>query len=811
MTSTIVNPTLKPILSAIPKALRFQKHWVLWTGEYDPVSEKLRKFPVDPASISSKSLKKISPIDPSNWLTFDDAVAFSESLDSIGIGFAVRDACGFILIDIDDRPSWDQNKLSEILSLFYENGAYVEESPSGTGLRVICHGTLPDGHRTRRKSFPNVEVYTTNRFVTITGKALSGSLSDNDLSELVIELFPEILSLSPEERHTDVEPQEEKNSSNSDILDKVVDDILMRGLADAGRLQDYVVDGYSSRSTDKSGEDFHFFCLLSAYTRSPDQMEEIYRENAIGAQRGDKADRKDYLPRTIQRALEESPVIKYRTIDEAIENLNGDAAHDKNIVKEAAKLTAKMSALDRASAVKQLTDSSPFSASDVKKAVKAAREADNETNEDLEKILKGAAQRFIFITSLDRWYDRQAGVHISSKALDTSYAHELSEYGVTASREIARRSDKLIADELGWEPRPITDTDENPFIYYMGSVLANSWRGFFLKPKAGSVEPWLKLLAHLTEDESEQTAIIERLAFDVQYPHKKAQWGVIIHGVQGAGKDSLMMPIGRIFGSAMNTVGMKELKSAYDDAFVQSKIVVMSEMNMLKSDALEDIKRKMVDESTGMMILNPKSKGQVKHRNLWSMYGITNHDDAISMSPNERRFYVVTARTAMKTDQIAEYQDWLNNEGAEFLFQHLLSVDLSSFTPGELPSRTASFYEMVDNAKGDLETILTDLCDNSSPPFDRNDSLVSSTAVEEALIQYNQRYHGISRIKKWLRSNGYETIGDAVKLVGGKTKRKKRTHYALAESKLHRMTGTEKYELIEQYDNSKVTSDGKFS
>src|SRR6185369_2812851 len=66
-----------------------------------------------------------------------------------GVGLVLTPSCGLVFIDLDHcltPAGWSPLAVATCQQFA---GAYVEVSRSGTGLHIICAGTLPLGHRTR--------------------------------------------------------------------------------------------------------------------------------------------------------------------------------------------------------------------------------------------------------------------------------------------------------------------------------------------------------------------------------------------------------------------------------------------------------------------------------------------------------------------------------------------------------------------------------------------------------------------------------------------------------------------------------------
>lgn len=170
-------PTIPPVQhESIPQLIKQEKRWLgWWTGPLK-TNGKFDKFPVDPLSGH-----RINPLDPANWLTFDEALAAHRRGMAKGVGFVLSDRHPIIssgtpyyltAIDLDHCLE----RMGDHQALWRDLGRpYVEVSPSGKGLRMLGLSAAPlkggnagDGR----------ELYSSGRFMTITGIGARGSVQD---------------------------------------------------------------------------------------------------------------------------------------------------------------------------------------------------------------------------------------------------------------------------------------------------------------------------------------------------------------------------------------------------------------------------------------------------------------------------------------------------------------------------------------------------------------------------------------------------------------------------------------------------------
>jgi primase-polymerase (primpol)-like protein len=162
---------LAPRFDEIPPELR-ALGWVLWAPEQRGDGKKPTKVPrrVQDHRRNAKST------DPATWATFADAVqAYAELRDDDtigGIGCVLTTDARITCIDLDDVLAADGTLDTRAQTIVDTCDSFTEISPSGTGLHVFVLGTLP-----RALGGPHIEVYSTARYIAVTGHRWPGTPS----------------------------------------------------------------------------------------------------------------------------------------------------------------------------------------------------------------------------------------------------------------------------------------------------------------------------------------------------------------------------------------------------------------------------------------------------------------------------------------------------------------------------------------------------------------------------------------------------------------------------------------------------------
>ena len=161
---------LEPQPDNIPSDIKAVDQWVLWVARFDKAKNRTDKVPKQlngrPASVT----------DPSTWTDYQTALASLQEQDEggpfAGLGFVLTERDDFGALDFDHVRNAITGEIDpQVNAVVGALGTYAEVSPSGTGIRVLFRGKLPDGPL----SSPVLQAWSAGRFVTLTGHHLPGT------------------------------------------------------------------------------------------------------------------------------------------------------------------------------------------------------------------------------------------------------------------------------------------------------------------------------------------------------------------------------------------------------------------------------------------------------------------------------------------------------------------------------------------------------------------------------------------------------------------------------------------------------------
>ena len=207
----------------------------------------------------------------------------------------------FVGIDMDHcrdnltggMTSWSQSVVNELDS-------YTEVSPSGTGVKCILQSSerIPS----KRKSSPGIEVYSSDRFFTITGHLVGNHCTINDRTNQILKLHAEFFA----------PPDSPALSSfnRSDTRRFAPDDQVLNRASNAkngGKFKQLWQGDLSLHRNNHSEADLSLCRILVFWCGAdPEQIDRLFRKSALFRTKWDQphfSDGTTYGQQTINRAI----------------------------------------------------------------------------------------------------------------------------------------------------------------------------------------------------------------------------------------------------------------------------------------------------------------------------------------------------------------------------------------------------------------------------------------------------------------------------------------------------------------------------
>ena len=281
----------QPNIQGIPQPLRDKPQWVCW--QHKLVDGDWKKVP-----INARTGKADDSTNPNVWVTFEKAVAYYKKARLDGVGYVFdRDYIG---TDLDKCRDPETGKIQPWAMKFVKLLAtYVEISPSGTGLRLITLGKLPDDVQGCRKPYETgkVEIYDHARYFTFTGRRLKGYPDPQPSIEPVVELHRLVIGSNGA-----------NHKGNGAVYtgpfgNDLTDEELLELARNSQKFCDLFDDGDTTDYDDDDSRADEALCCELAFWTNYDaaRIDALFRQSALMRE---KWERQDYRERTIQFALD---------------------------------------------------------------------------------------------------------------------------------------------------------------------------------------------------------------------------------------------------------------------------------------------------------------------------------------------------------------------------------------------------------------------------------------------------------------------------------------------------------------------------
>lgn len=240
-----------------------------------------------------------------------------------------------------------------------------------------------------------------------------------------------------------------------------------------------------------------------------------------------------------------------------------------------------------------------------------------------------------------------------------------------------------------------------------GHPSINTWRDFERAPvddSAVAVGVFLEHVAYLIADETERGVFLDWLAHIEQQPGVLPHFGwLMIARHTGTGRNWLASVLARVWrGHVAPNVDLASLlESQFNGQLSEAMLAMVDEIQEGGEAGYRHINRLKSLLNAETRAINPKYGRTVLEKNVCRWLVFSNHENAIPMADNDRRWRVVVHNELPRpaADYERLYQA-LGDPAFIAAIAHWLRVrDISAFKPGERPPMSAAKSVAVDASK----------------------------------------------------------------------------------------------------------------
>ena len=359
-----------------------------------------------------------------------------------------------------------------------------------------------------------------------------------------------------------------------------------------------------------------------------------------------------------------------------------------------------------------------------------------------EERYSGIMDEWVWIAQAKMFHRRRDGMMFDTKSFDSMFNYMVEGKG-SISNEIfgAKRSMRKF-DKMDFLP-------EQP--EFVGAVY-NTWRPSDLKPVEGDPAIFLEHMDYMFEDVMERNMVLNFLAWCVQNPAEKPNFALVIKGKQGTGKSFIGQVMERIFGLHNTGRPMNaSIQSQFNGWARNVKLVVIEEL-MVKGrvDLMNHLKPMVTDP---IIEINEKYQPAQRITNTCVILAFTNHDDALPVEDDDRRYAIAISEAFPKGDEYyRRLFSWAEKEnGDAIIWNYLLKRDIGNFNGKGRAPTSNSKDEMRAASRTDYDAKWMHLYESKLPPF--HGHYVSEQDLVEALPEKLQGRNIRGHARKFLNNS----------------------------------------------------------
>jgi hypothetical protein len=252
-----------------------------------------------------------------------------------------------------------------------------------------------------------------------------------------------------------------------------------------------------------------------------------------------------------------------------------------------------------------------------------------------------------------------------------------------------------VYDSVDWDP------SKPPGEYARGERrIWNLWEVPTWFGEEGEVETWLGVMDRVYGEEAD--LVIKRMAYDIQYPHLRPQWHVLIKGHQGVGKslsNYAVMEWAKRY-DLYASVNVRSIKSDFNSFMDRKKIITVNEVKGIDSNIFNAMKDWLAGTESKIEV-NEKFMKKYYVSNVASFYFSTNAADPVSIDRKERRLLVVKSdaespETMLEKKEARAEFNWVQKNWSRIVWHLKHNVEVPVSFGQTLPKVTQAQLDLAE-------------------------------------------------------------------------------------------------------------------
>lgn len=393
--------------------------------------------------------------------------------------------------------------------------------------------------------------------------------------------------------------------------------------------------------------------------------------------------------------------------------------------------------------------------------------------------------KFICIDTRDMWPAESVNSQLPWKRVGKN--------DVPPSRWLAKNQP---VQQMTWMPgRPLVIQDkvisEGGFIDRPDCRIFNLYRPPIIKPgNAKDVRPWLGHIEEVYPDEADE--LICWFAHRVQRPDEKINHAIVLGGIPGIGKDTILEPVKYAIGNwNFQEISPQQVLGRFN-GFLKSVILRISEardLGEIDRFAFYDHMKTLTAAPPDVLRCDEKNIREHSVPNVTGVVHTTNYKtDGLYLPADDRRHLVCWSEVqegAFSEDYWTRLYSWYGRGGLANVAAYLREYDLSEFDPKRPPRKTDAFKAIVDANRSPEDSELADVIDALGNPKVVTIERIISVAPAD-LADWLRNRSNRRKIPHRLQSVGYVSVRNTDDKTSGlwKINGRRQTIYGKSEHNL---------------------------
>lgn len=405
-----------------------------------------------------------------------------------------------------------------------------------------------------------------------------------------------------------------------------------------------------------------------------------------------------------------------------------------------------------------------------------------------EAKLPAWARGVCFVGSACEFFDRKTQQRRKPEALDLELSMHFTEEGSSVPSD--RPRDYLLnqvriprVGDYIYLPSSAEPYPEHP--RQAGLLMVNTYKPDHPEgAPARAAEAGAVLLRHLSlliAEEDYRALLLSWMAYHVQAPGAKIRWAPLLQGAQGCGKSALVEALRVVLGNSNVRVvsGTNIVGTTFTEWMEGAQVVAIEEIRVAghnRVDVMNMLKPAITNDSISV---TRKHRDMREVHNVANYFLLTNHHDALAVTGDDRRYFVLESRiqtsaqvkAEMPQEHFAELFDTLGHNAAglrAFLQEYPLHPQ---FDPNGHAPKTVYLDRLQDMTAPPLESAVAQILACEDPllcrEFTRFDLLMQKVRAEHSVEYLSDKSLSLALRAAGLYKVGRVRVGEARVTVWG--------------------------------------------